>query len=111
MNDFPGNPYETEELRAQVESLQEINAKLTEELEYRDTILKQFMELSGVDEFFDRTWWRTVTVQPSLIESFVEANDAIRSTKNLRLVMKAIKDNEMLNAQWLKLLAMMRITE
>lgn len=111
MNDFPGNPYEAEELRAQVEALQKANAELQDELKHRESVLSQFMNLSGVGEFYDPGWWKNSAFDDRLVQAFVDASDAVASTRNLQKVMKAIKDNEMLNAQWLKLLAMMRITE
>jgi hypothetical protein len=63
-----------------------------------------------VSRFYDWQWWSKNPYESGLVEAFVEANDAISSTKDLREVMAAIKENEVLNSQWLRLLATMRLT-
>lgn len=102
--------FELEQALAQiVEQQNQINL-MQDELKNRDKVLKEFMELTGVISFYDWQWWSNKPYESGMVEAFVEANDAISSTKDLREVMKAIGENEVLNSQWLRLLATMRLT-
>lgn len=85
--------------------------QLLEERRYQTEVLKQFCEISGSTAYLDPLWWRSAHLHLDLVQALVQAYHDIQRARDLVVVLDAINQNELLKAQWEKLLMSLRLTE
>lgn len=94
-----------------IAALEAENAQLLEERKYQTEVLKQFCEISGATSYLDPLWWRSSHLHLDLVQALVVAYHDIQRAKDLVVVLDAINRNEILKAQWERLLMSLRLTE